>query len=270
MLLVLAPATVWAKPGEMGRETHPWGRFQPGAWKEVRVLAETFDEQGAITGTTIAETTTTLQKISDDGVTLGREVFVEIAGKRLDAEPQVVRQGFHGETPGQKTQVTVLPDDHVMIEGRQVPCHVEQVESSDENTKTVTKTYWSPTVAPFILKRESTTTDADGKVYRQSTIDVIALDMPRWVLGEIHSTSYVRTIVTHAKGTTSTLSITSADIPGGVICHTSKDMDEKGHLVCRSSLELIDYGLEPPNGRWGLLQRLRGRWGHRSAHGSSQ
>jgi hypothetical protein len=236
----------------------------------VRVLTETFDEHGVINGTTTTETKTALQEITNEAVMLAVDVLVKIAGKRLDAEPQVVKQGFHAEVPGQKVQIKSLADDSVTIESRKIPCHVEQVESVGDDTRTVAKTFWSATVAPYILKRETTTTDLNGEVQSHSTVEVVALDMPRRVFGEVLSTAYVKTVVTHATGATTTMSITAIDVPGGVLCHTAKEVDEKGRLVRRSFLDLIDYGLEPPNARWGLMQRLRGRWWNRSSRSAPQ
>lgn len=269
ILLGLMPTAAWADRDSIPRESHPWGRFQPGAWKRVRVLTETLDEHGAVTGTSITETKTTLRSVSDEGVSLAVELLVEIAGKRLDAEPQEFKQGFHGELLDQKIQIHNLGNAELTVEGRKIACQMEQVESVGGTTKTRTKTYWSGDVAPYILKREITTTGPDGKIQSQSNTEVVALDMPQRVLGEILSTAHVRTVLTHAKGTITTFSVTSVDVPGGVICHTAKELDENGRLVRRSSLELVDYGLEPASDRWGLFQRLRGHRTHRSSRTTS-
>ena len=82
------------------RQRHPWGRFEPGAWKLVRVVTETLDERGQVVSTSTTESKTTLKKVEDNEVTLLVELVVEIGGRRLDSEPQTVRQGFHGEMPG--------------------------------------------------------------------------------------------------------------------------------------------------------------------------
>jgi hypothetical protein len=259
-LLCLVPALGFAESSQLPAKCHSWGSFQPGAWKLVRVVTETFDEQGNVTGISTTETRTALKEIGEAGVVLDVEVVLEIAGKRLDAAPQTVRQGFHGEPIEQQVHVKNLGAGHVLVEGRKIPCQVEQVEVIGSSNKIVTKTYWSPTVAPFVLRRESVTTDLQGTtVLSQSTVDVVALDMPCKVLAEMKSTSHVKTVVTHPKGTTTTLSVVSVDIPGGVVCHTSKEMDEKGRLIRRSALELIDYGLEPEPERTGLLRRFRTR-----------
>ena len=238
-------------------ENHPWGHFQPGAWKQVRVVTEVYDEQGRIAETSATQARTTLKEVAAEGITLAAEVLVEIAGKRLDAEPQMVKQGFLGEPLGQQVQIASLDDTTLTIEGRAIPCHVEQMVSSGGKSQTVMKTFWSSTVAPYILRREIRTSDPQGGVPSQSTAEVVALDVPCNVLGEIKNTATVKTVVTHPKGTTVTISVTSVEVPGGVICHTAKDLDEQGRLVRRSTLELVDYGLEPIGRRGGFFQRLR-------------
>lgn len=269
VLLGVLPALSLAEQSQIPASCHYWGRFQPGAWKWVRVLTETFDEQGHVAGSSTTETRTSLREADGDEVILDVEVAVEIAGKRLDAPPQTVRQGFHGEPSGQQAEIKDLGAGEVLVEGRKIPCRIEQVEITGPNRKTITKTWWSATVAPFIFRRESSTTDPQGNdLLSQSTTELVALDMPCKALAEMKSTSHVKTVVTHPKGTTTTLAVISLEVPGGVVCHTSKELDEKGRLVRRSTLELVDYGLEPEPERTGLLRRLRDRLhnSHRSSY----
>ena len=64
-------------------------------------MTETLDEHGQVVSTNSADTTTTLVDIDNDGVTLEIQTCMEVAGKRFQAEPQTVKQGFHGELTGQ-------------------------------------------------------------------------------------------------------------------------------------------------------------------------
>ena len=93
----------------------------------------------------------------------------------------------------------------------------------------------------------------------------MALDLPWQVLGEIRTVACVKTVQKHAKGTVTTLSMTSPAIPGGVVYHTSKETDAGGRLTRRSVLDLVGYGLQSEQERGGLFGRgkrpLRGRQG---------
>ena len=84
----------------MTAQHHPWARFEPGAWKRVRVVTETLDEQGTVTSTSTTETKTSLVRVEQNAVDLEVEVSVEVAGKRFEGQPQCIRQGFNGEVVG--------------------------------------------------------------------------------------------------------------------------------------------------------------------------
>jgi len=256
LLTALDPAWSAAQQGGITRKHHPWGRFEPGAWKLVRVETETFDENGTMSSAT--ETRTILEDVDEDGVTLLIEVSVKVGGKRFDAQPQRVKQGFHGELANHDVKVTDLGAGRVTVQGRNLPCKIQQLEYTGPGGKTTSKIYYSDSVEPFILKRETIKTDPQSKTpLSETTVDVVAMDVPRKVLTRIRNTVHVKAVHTNANGTTTRLAVTSGDVPGGVICHTSKEVDNSGRLIRRSSLELIDHGLDVDRDRTGLFQRWR-------------
>ena len=243
-------------------EHHPWGSFEVGAWKRVRVVSETFEGDEAVT-TTITETKTTLEKIEDDGVTLRIEVAVELGRERFESDPQIVRQGWHGEMLGQNIETSRLGEGEVKVQGRfgrqySVPCKIEQVVVNGPSGKTTTKIFFSDMFEPHVFKRESVKTSADGNtVLAESTVEVLAVNVPCKVLSGIGSASHLKATCKYPKKRTTTTAMTSARIPGGVICHTSKEFDDNGRLIRGSSLELIGYGLQVADERNALGQRKR-------------
>jgi hypothetical protein len=133
----------------------------------------------------------------------------------------------------------------VDIEDRRIPCQVFEMEVLAEDQKRTTKLYYSDRVAPHVLKKESTSTDPAGKTTLHETLEaVVALDMPQKVLKDIESTAHVKTVRRNGKGTTVTIEVHSSKVPGGVVSHTSKELDTNGRIIRRSTLELVDYGLE--------------------------
>ena len=236
---------------------HPWGRFQPGAWKMVRVVTETLDEQGVVMSTSITETKTSLVKVEQDGVLLEVEVGIEVAGKQFDGQPQCIKQGFHGELAGPDVKVKRSGASQVAIEDRKVDCHFQQLELLGPSGRTSTTIYYTDTLAPYVLKRESTTTDADKNVLGETTLEVVALDMPQKVVSEIQKSACIKTVQKSVKGTITTLAMTSGDVPGGVVSNASKETDKNGRLVRRSTLELVGYGLQPEEERLNLFGRKR-------------
>jgi hypothetical protein len=258
---IFGQAPLWGAAPEAGltARLHPWGRFDPGAWKTVRVVTETLNEQGQVVSTCTTETKTTLLDIDNEGATLEIQACIEVAGKRFEAEPQTVKQGFHGELAGPKLKLKEPADGQLTIEDRKIACRVQQMESADPNGKTITTVYYSPTVAPYLLKRESVTSDAEGKSVGETNFEVVALNMPLEVRGETKNGAYVKTVHRNAKGTVTTLAFLLAEVPGGVVSHSSKEVDKNGRLVRRTTLRLIDYNVDPEKDYSDIFPRKRPR-----------
>ena len=234
-------------------EHHPWGSFEPGAWKLVRVVTETLDEKGKVASTSTTETKTTLLKIEDDGVTLEVEVCVEVAGKRFAAEPLVVKQGFHGELISKQLKIKEAGKGEVTIEEQKIPCRILRLEKSGPTSKTVTSLYYSTMVAPYMLRRESVTTDLDGKMnLSETTVNVAALNAQHEGFDDIRLVR-IDAVHKHPKGTVKTMALTSPDRPGGIIRHESEELDKSGRLIRRSTLEILEFGLEPERERTGIF-----------------
>lgn len=231
-------------------QIHPWATFEPGSWKLVRVYSESFNEKGNVTGTNVSDSKTTLIDVDDDSVTLEMKVTVEMAGKRFDREPQTVRQSFFGELQTASVKVKEPTQGQVVIEDRKIPCQVREIESSNANGKTVTTIYYTPSVAPYVLKRDSISTDLEGKnVIGETHVSVVALDLPCKILGCLRTSAHLKTEQKTQKGTAITLSIISPDIPGGIVSHTSKELDPAGHIIRRSTLEVLDFNAASENDR---------------------
>jgi hypothetical protein len=222
------------------------------------VVTETLDDRGLVVGTCITETKTSLSKVEADGVTLEVEMGIEVAGKQIDGQPQCLKQGFHGELACPDLHIAAPVAGEVAVEGRKIPCRRQQVECSGPNGKTVTSVYYTDAAAPYILRRESTTTDAEGKtVLGETTAEVIATGMPQNVLSELRRAACVKTVQKHASGTVITTAMIVPDVPGGVVYNTSKELDKNGRLIRRSTLELVSYGLQPEEERAGIFGRKR-------------
>lgn len=231
----------------ISRRHHPWGCFEVGAWTRVRVVTQDFKENETLISVT--ETKTTLKELADDGVTLLVESAAEVGGKPLRIEPKTVKQGWHGELADRDVQVTQLGNGEVVIRNRRVPCKIQQNVVVGPTEKTTTKIYYSDTVEPFILKRESVTTALEGNAkLGETTVEVMDVDVPCRILASIRNTFHVKAVHANNKGTTTTIAFTSTRVPGGLIRHDSKQFDKEGRLIAQSALELLDYGLEADDG----------------------
>ncbi len=239
---------------------HPWGEFEPGAWKLVRVVTETLDEDGLVTSASTTETRTTLLQMNDRGITLEVATTVEVAGKRFEPPPQTLDQGIWGQTETQTLRSGKASPARITIGERTVDCQVRELEIVGPRTRTTSKVFFSSDIRPHVLRRESVTTTLDGsEKLGETTIEVTALDLPFKVLSEIQPTAHVRSVNRHPKGVVFTVAVTSSEIPGGVVSHWSKEVDRAGRIVRRSTLELVDYSLEGGQVRTGVFGRPRPR-----------
>ena len=260
MALGIAPLGGFAEEANISAKLHPWGLFDPGAWKTVHVVTETFNEQGQRVSACASDTKTTLVDIDNDGVTIETQACMEVAGKRFLAEPQSVRQGFHGEPLGPNLKLNPPISGEVVIEGRKIPCKVQSLECVVPNGKTITTIYYSTIVAPFVLKRESVTTDSEGKnVLCETTVDVIGFNMPLSVKirGEPRNGIRTKTVRKSDTGTMTTWADILPGVPGGVVSDTSKELDKAGRLIRRSTLQLVDYNTDPDQDQSGIFGRKR-------------
>ena len=258
LLFAACPSACLAQANGPTRWQHPWGRFQPGAWKLVRVVTETFDGQAAMSS--VSETRTTVREVGVDSVTLMVEVAVQLGGKEFGAEPQMIRQGFHGETatPDLTTKDLGLGEVTIEKQNLKIPCRIEQLEYHSAAGKTVTRIYYSDSVEPYVLRRETTRVNPGSTApAAQTIVRVVDLDVPYQVLNTRLHTAKIEAVHKDAAATTTTISLNSMQVPGGVVCHNSKVVDNQGRLIGCSTLELIDYGLTPDDHHGGLFPRLR-------------
>ncbi|GAB6184967.1 hypothetical protein JCM17478_04690 [Thermopirellula anaerolimosa] len=241
---------------ELPREIHPWGRFETGAWKIVRGTSESLSESLVGTGEVLTtDSRTTLEGVDDKGVTLRLEVVAEVAGKRFRAEPQTIRQGIYGEPLGDQAQVIELGEQKLTIQGREFPCRVAEVRVQIAAARLNSKLFYTTDGSAMILRRESRKTDLEGRVLEELTAETVSVDIPCKVGSAMFSGCQIRTVQIFPSGNSTTLAVFVREIPGGIVCQTTKEFDEGGRLVRRTSLELVDYGL-----RGSLRRGVPWRW----------
>jgi hypothetical protein len=242
------------------RELDVWGRFAKGSWKLTRMISETLDETGKVTGTTATEVRTTITAVTPQLVTLTINVTVDAGGKRYDTEPQTVQHGFYGEGPSQVVHIRELGNSNVTIDGRVYPCQTREVTIDAGRQKTVSKLFHADSQVPYVLRRETTVTDSGNPAANHDeTTEIMLLDMPYKVRSEIRPAAFERTVQKNGKGTTISVDATSVEVPGGIVWRTVKELDTQGRVTRRSTMELIDFSAqeEEQNYRPRLYHRRR-------------
>ena len=228
------------------RKYHPWGRAQLGAWNRVRIVTETVNDQGSTVSASTTDTKSTLVERGLESYALRLETTVEVAGKRILSQPQIVRLGYAGENLGEQLSYRSMDDASLSIDGRKINCSVQEVEIVGAGQKLLSLVRYADSVAPFVLHRKTTQTDLVRPTQSQDTeFEVVALDMPFRIRGITHNTAHTKQVQRGPHGTTVTLSVVSADVPGELVSQTSKKLDDKGRVIRRSSLELVGYYSAP-------------------------
>jgi hypothetical protein len=256
VLLSILCAPTAADELNLTRRHDPWGRFQPGAWKHVRATTESFGDDEP--SESVTETKTVLAQIGETSVTLDVEVGTMLGGKRFEPPVQTVERGFHGDVGTAQPKIQDLGEEVLTIENRLVPCHVYRLEFARPAGRKVTKLYFSDTVEPYIIKRETALYD-DGTTAptSETTVEIVALEAPCRLLNNFRKAARVKSVHKNASGTTTTLAWTSSLVPGGLICCESQQVDPQGRIVVRTNLEMLDYGLQESQQRGGLFWRRR-------------
>src|SRR5690606_26025099 len=191
---------------------------------------ETLDAHGNVIDVTKTYTTTKLVDVDDRGYTLRIDVVMDVSGKRITAQPQAIRRGFHGEAEGQTVSVRQIGQERLTVAGRKVPCEVREIVVRSGRTRRVTTVHYSPRFEPHVLRREVTTLDPTGTAETQCEVEVVAVDVPvgiRNEVGEEVTVNTTRLQVRQQRGDSSilTVEVHAPNVPGGVVKHTSKETD---------------------------------------------
>jgi hypothetical protein len=246
--LVLAAGGMFARsdhPTIQARH-HPWASFPVGAWKLSKVETETLDHSGAVVERSVVETRTTLDELTDNQITLRIEVTLDVAGKRIAMDPQIVRQGYLGEEPDAASEIKNLGKGQVTIDGRTIDCQIIEVSVTTSGARTINRTYYSDTVAPFVLKTETRTVDlATESESGETTTEVVSMSPPRERPARfplLRRLAQVRAERKSHRGRLVTRSIQCCEVPGGIVYQASEEYDRTDRLIRQSVLEVVDYG----------------------------
>lgn len=232
----------WAQPISVSRQHDAWGRFAAGCWVQVRKLTQEFDERGMVRSVSTTDTKTTLLDAQSDGYDLRVEVTVETAGKRFPAQPRSVHVGYYGQAAADHVELRTTGSETLEIGGASIACTVMEATLDGTDQKVVSRLLHNESLWPFVMQRETLSTDPTGKQIRwQTNVETLAVEMPYRVLDQTKTSACLRTIERHAQGTRHTLEFVCPDVPGGLVAHWSKELDESGGLTRRSTLELLDY-----------------------------
>ena len=225
------------------RAHHPWGRFEAGAWKKVRVTTETLNERGEVTGESVAETVTTLLSVDERGYSLKCDTTIIIGGRQLGTQVSTLWQGFAGEKIDDTVSSRLIRPASLRIGSRALDTEVREFTFRSGNMVRVTSIHYSPSTAPHVMEGHTVATDPSGRSVKYRTdIDVVSLNHDFKVLDETYKVAKVRTEHETPKSKVTTLELFAQEIPGGIVASESEERDLSGRIVSRSTLEVVEFG----------------------------
>ena len=248
MISIAIASNAIAQEWVMSRDHHSWGRFSKGSWKQVRVLTDVLNEDGEVTSTSKVETTS--QIIDRLGDTFALEIDVKtIVGERAFESPtQKVKREYQG-----KGKITISPPIErttLEISGTTIQLEIRDVTLVSKDGRRVSQVYYSPDLAPFIFRRTTTAYDSENNLRYETTVTVEEYGIAHKVVGETHRVAKIKTVHNQNGTQRVTEELFSEKIPGGIISHTSTDVDLKTKRITkRSKLEIIDFAVGNNGGK---------------------
>lgn len=236
-------------PAELRRPaaTHPWLRFSPGAWRQTVIASQTLGAQGEVASEGVTTQEQTLEAVAGDRYVIRSRASVTALGRVIEGE--WVESSFSPllDGPGNLVAQKRLPDEAVVIDGRQVDCEVWLLEYDDGGRRRSDRLWFSPAVYPHVLMRQRLTLadDAEAAPDRIETTEVIAGSMPYRVGETVQLCACLRTTIEGPKGRTVQIDVVSPAVPGGQVAAWSTDWDSDDRRVQTVVAETIDYGAEP-------------------------
>ena len=226
------------------KELHPWSRFHAGSWREIKIVTETFDEQGRLSGRSVTTQKEILKSTTDKTYVITVQTSVDVAGKRIQG-PWNTRVS-HVSTDGRDMvfSTSQRPDEILPQSVGEVECHVFEVQYADENRHMRDQVFFSPDVFPHVLRRDTfeKPTTTSGEDLPERSVTTLALSIPLEWEGGIISCASQEKVLRHAKGHSQTITLLSPVVPGGEIRSHSTEFDASGRRIRWSVQKLVAYG----------------------------
>jgi hypothetical protein len=234
----------------MADEFRDWQNTPVGSWRKEREIRETIDRQtGKATDVTSVEAHKTLVESSDDSVTLQIAATSVVAGKTVKLDSTVVLRA-DGADEGETAVVEKLEPAEVIVDGKKRKCRRTKSTVRGPRGQRVITTSLNEGEFPFLLRRSTETSDSEGAPVLSVVEEATALDMPHRLQNEVVTTAHFRTVMTNHKTKTTAVTIRSGEIPGAVVAAWSKEADENGNVLRRTTTEILQFekALPQPTG----------------------
>lgn len=233
------------------RRTHPWARFEPGAWRRLRVVTESLDAAGESSGVNASERIERLVAVDDETYTLEVENLAPLAGLPTPGAVERRHLSLLTDRSADLGKLTIEEAEPANISfggslgGIVVPCRTWRATTTGEGA--IEEELLSVAVGsdPAVLRRTLTTT-IGGAPGATVTANVSRLDLPALYAERLTRSWHLATTITHPSGSrTERAAVYSADAPGGLHSESAADFDASGRRTFWSVTDLVESGRTP-------------------------
>lgn len=239
------------------RRTHPWARFEPGAWRRLRVVTESFDAAGESSGVNASERIERLVAVDDETYTLEVENLAPLAGLPTPGAVERRHLSLLTDRSADLGKLTIEEAEPANISfggslgGIVVPCRTWRATTTGEGATEEEVLSVAVGSDPAVLRRTLATTlggapGVGGVPGATVTANVSRLDLPALYAERLTRSWHLATTITHPSGSrTERAAVYSADAPGGLHSESAADFDATGRRTFWSVTDLVESGRTP-------------------------
>lgn len=245
---------------ELPVASHPWGRFDVGAWRTLRTVTETFDENGKFLTRSETLHTDTLTEVTDESYTLETTSVVEVGGKRLRGATQVTRRSLLTDHTSQAPIAVEHPAVDISLCGKTIPCQQWELTYGEGAQRRIETLFYAPEFPPNVMRREVSAPDGSSAADLTSEVtSVLAVDVPILLEGGMVAGYRQQVRATAGANQIERTELLCALAPGGLVEASSTERDASGRRVRWVVTELEDFGdaqdAPQTDRRWRLFRR---------------
>ncbi|MGI9429643.1 MAG: hypothetical protein ACR2NM_13355 [Bythopirellula sp.] len=238
-----------SEPFQLPAEHHSWARFQPGAWRELQIVTETFDEAGGMTSRNIITQKEILNAVAEGKYVLNVRATVDLGTKQIVGDWKTRVLDLATDSAGTLAETRRLENRPLPLAGRESECQVWELFYVDNGRQLRDLVYYDPERFPFVLQRE--TADAKGQQSTPAELaqrtEVAAVEVPCQIQLKLWNCTCLRTYRHRSKGDSLRLAFINRAVPGGEVVVRATDFDAAGRRVRWSVATVLDFGdSEPP------------------------
>ncbi len=237
------PVQPWSYPANL----HAWARFPLGAWREIEVTTETYDENGKLFGRSVTTQREILKAIASDGYVLEVQATVDVAGKRIEGPWNTRVLRLSTDRSGTIFSSVRHADELLALNVGAVNCQVWELRSTEESHIKLDRVYFSPELFPHLLRRDVIKQSENSPIEAPplDSTTTLARAVPYVLDGRIVECANQVTVRRREKGDSQTLALLSPLVPGGEVRSRTTDFDSVGRRIRWSVQKLISYGSSP-------------------------